>query len=146
MLTINKILCPVDFSSQTDLVLGYTAELARNSGAAITLIYVQPLHYAYGYGVYDMALNMMEETKAEALKMLDERKHQLEQDLEGVKIDTKIEMGDAAEVILETEKALNPDLIVMGSHGRKGISRLLMGSVAEVVFRHATCPVLLVKK
>jgi universal stress protein A len=93
-----------------------------------------------------MALNMMEETKAEALKMLEERKHQLEQDLEGVKIDTKIEMGDAAEVILETEKALNPDLIVMGSHGRKGISRLLMGSVAEVVFRHATCPVLLVKK
>lgn len=145
MLTINKILCPVDFSSQTDLVLGYAAELARNSGAAITLVYVQPLHYAYGYGVYDMALNMMEETKAEAEKMLAEKKQLLQQELEGVSIDTKIEMGDASDIILEVAEAEKPDVIVMGSHGRKGISRLLMGSVAEVVFRHAKCPVLLVK-
>ncbi len=145
MLTINKILCPVDFSSQTDLVLGYAAELARNSGAAITLVYVQPLHYAYGYGVYDMALNMMEETKAEAEKMLAEKKQLLQQELEGVSVDTKIEMGDASDIILEVAEAVKPDVIVMGSHGRKGISRLLMGSVAEVVFRHAKCPVLLVK-
>jgi nucleotide-binding universal stress UspA family protein len=50
------------------------------------------------------------------------------------------------DVILKYQKDKKPDLIVMGSHGRKGFGRIIMGSVAESVFRESTCPVLIIKK
>jgi nucleotide-binding universal stress UspA family protein len=54
--------------------------------------------------------------------------------------------GDARDAILETAEALNADLIVMGTHGRRGIPRLVLGSTADHVVRRAPCPVLTVRK
>jgi nucleotide-binding universal stress UspA family protein len=54
----------------------------------------------------------------------------------------KTDQGDAREVIMETAAAISADLIIVGTHGRRGLNRALMGSVAEHVVRHASCPVL----
>jgi nucleotide-binding universal stress UspA family protein len=63
----------------------------------------------------------------------------------GIQVVHELMQGDAVEKILNVATQLQVDLIVMGSHGRNGLSRLLMGSVAEAVVRQAPCPVLTVK-
>ena len=63
-----------------------------------------------------------------------------------VAVQHQYEEGDPATAILEVARENSADLIVIGTHGRKGLLRILMGSVAESVLRGATCPVLVVKK
>jgi len=63
----------------------------------------------------------------------------------GYKTQTAVEEGDAKSKIIDQAAKWKADLIVMGSHGRKGINRFLMGSVAEAVSRHATCSVEIVR-
>ena len=63
----------------------------------------------------------------------------------GFKVDTAVEVGDIRERIIDSAAAWGADLIVVGSHGRSGISRLLLGSVAEFVARHAKCSVEIVR-
>jgi len=60
-------------------------------------------------------------------------------------VETRLRQGDSAEEILSLAAELGCDLIVMGTHGRSGLGRLLMGSVAELVLAEADCPVLVVK-
>ena len=63
----------------------------------------------------------------------------------GFKVQTDVKEGDPRAMILDYAAAWNPDLIVVGSHGRKGLDRFLIGSVAESLARHATCSVLIVR-
>jgi nucleotide-binding universal stress UspA family protein len=63
----------------------------------------------------------------------------------GLKAECAVEIGSPSDVILDTIGRLNANLVIMGSHGKKGLSRLIMGSVAETVVRKANCPVLIVK-
>ena len=62
-----------------------------------------------------------------------------------VQVETRVSEGDPARTIVDTARQVAPVIIVIGNHGRTGLSRLLMGSVAEYVVRHAPCPVLTVK-
>lgn len=64
---------------------------------------------------------------------------------DGFKAECGVEIGNPAELILEKIDKRNVNLVIMGSHGKKGLSRLIMGSVAETVVRKANCPVLIVK-
>jgi nucleotide-binding universal stress UspA family protein len=64
----------------------------------------------------------------------------------GFKVDTAVEVGDVRETIIDSAAAWRADLIVVGSHGRRGIERFLLGSVAEFVARHAKCSVELVRE
>ncbi len=63
----------------------------------------------------------------------------------GITPETVIKQGESYKLIVETAKNLGADLIVMGSHGRTGLTRLLMGSITEKVIGHAACPVMVVK-
>jgi nucleotide-binding universal stress UspA family protein len=63
----------------------------------------------------------------------------------GVEAERRLEEGDPVEAILRVAEEIGADLIVMGTHGRTGLSRLFMGSVAEQVLRRAPCPVLTLK-
>lgn len=63
----------------------------------------------------------------------------------GFKAECGVEIGSPADVILDKLDELDVNLVIMGSHGKKGLSRLIMGSVAETVVRKASCPVLIVK-
>src|SRR5260370_15572717 len=71
--------------------------------------------------------------------------HDLKPEDPGVVVDYRLAEGDTAEEILRTARETNSDVIVLGTHGRKGLGRLLLGSVAEQTVRTAPCPVVTVK-
>jgi glycine betaine transporter len=140
-----KILVPVDFAAHSVEAIRRAVDLAQHYAAALTLIYVyEPLDYALpeGYALYtpEQVGRLMEEFK--------DRLRQMARDVEaqGVgSVQSQVLNGAAAIEIVEFAKEHDFDLIVMGTHGRKGLSHLLMGSVAESVLRTAHCPVLTVK-
>jgi len=145
MKAYEKILVPVDFAAHSEEAIRRAIDLAQHYSASLTLIYVyEPLDYALpeGYALYtpEQVGRLMEEFK--------DRLREMVRDLEtkGVRgVESHVLNGAAAIEIVEFAKAHDFDLIVMGTHGRKGLSHLLMGSVAERVLRGAHCPVLTVK-
>ncbi|NTV91827.1 MAG: universal stress protein [Chlorobiaceae bacterium] len=142
MFRIQTILCPVDFSDASSKAVRYAQEFAAGMGAAISLLnVVEPRPMAIDISLEYVPL---EEDLAKAA----------EGDLEilrqelmkaGVVVNCSVEIGNPSDVILEQADHLDVNLIIMGSHGKKGLSRLIMGSVAETVVRKANCPVLIVK-
>lgn len=136
MLPIHTILHPTDFSDRSAHALHLAAALARDYHARLVILHVivRPV-LMYGEGVIPPD---PEELLSEAREHLD----QLVIHDEAIPVERRIEEGEAAAVILQEATELGADLIVMGSHGRTGLGRVLMGSTAEQVSRRATCPVL----
>ena len=146
MKTFKKILCPYDFSEHAEEALQYAIKLSDKE-TLITLIYVIQMPYSidpYGYSYYDIKSDDIKNASKDALE---KKVEELKSKYENINIDFEFDIDyDPAEYILKNQKAGHYDLVVIGSHGRKGISRLLMGSVAESVLREATCPVMIIKK
>ena len=140
-----KILCPTDFSQYTDAALGYASSLAAESGGTLYIVHVDEyrdssaalgevaINYAAPWGIAD---------RSEVRKQLDEVKPTLPH----VDFEHRYLEGGPIHEIVDFAEREHVDLIVMGSHGRTGLARLLMGSVAEGVARRAPCPVLIVKQ
>jgi nucleotide-binding universal stress UspA family protein len=141
MLQINTILVPTDFSSPADHALQVARSLARDHGAKLVLVSSPappptPLpNIVYDPGVE--SVGNMEHTRNELSR--------LAATITDLPVELQVIGGPAGPGIVQSAKGWNADLIVMGTHGRSGLSRLLMGSVAEHVVRHATCPVLTIK-
>lgn len=135
----SKILVPIDFSESSDTALDWATVLARDTGATVLLIHVETVPLTTGGGEYIYAIpepptqELLERLNKVALK--DAK----------VPVERRLLAGDPAAAIIRTAETEGADLIVMGTHGRRGITRLLMGSVAEAVVRGATCPVLTIK-
>jgi|LakMenE01Jun11ns_1017448.scaffolds.fasta_scaffold9893641_3 universal stress protein A len=146
MKTFKKILCPYDFSEHAEEALQYAIKLSDKE-TLITLIYVIQMPYSidpYGYSYYDIKSDDIKNASKDALE---KKVEELKSKYENINIDFEFDIDyDPAEYILKNQKAGHYDLVVIGSHGRKGISRMLMGSVAESVLREATCPVMIIKK
>jgi universal stress protein A len=140
-----KILVPVDFSSDSAQAVRMAVELARRYEAALTLVHVyEPVAYAMPEGYLFFTQPQLDQLFAEFHRHLDAL--QAEARAGGVlRVETRLEQGFAASEICESAKRLGCDLIVMGTHGRTGLSHLFLGSVAERVLRMAACPVLTVK-
>jgi nucleotide-binding universal stress UspA family protein len=137
MLPIRNILAPTDFSVHSDAALHFAAALARDYRARLVLLHVIPVPIA---PPIDGAI------AAPAVSTQDELRDRLEAvELPGVDVDRRLIHGNPVSAIIDAAGDLPSDLIVMGTHGRGGIRRLLMGSVAEGVLRKAPCPVLIVK-
>jgi nucleotide-binding universal stress UspA family protein len=146
-MTIRRIFVPIDFSDSSMRALDYAIDLGRTFGAELAVLFVvEPIYFATPGDLYGTSANLgmlLEEqrrTAREELKKLDERLKK-----RGVDAQTVLGSGVPHEVIVETAKVRKADLIVMATHGRSGLSHLLMGSVAEKVVRSATCPVLTVR-
>jgi universal stress protein A len=135
-----KILFPTDFSPASTDALAWATSLARDSGATMVIIHVEEPPMAYGGG--ELYLDVEENDREELRKAL-VNVVPLDAD---VPFEHKLLVGDPATSICETAENEHADLIVMGTHGRTGLTRLLMGSVAEAVVRRANCPVLTVKQ
>jgi nucleotide-binding universal stress UspA family protein len=139
MLPIRIILYPTDFSERAQAAFQVACALARDHGARLILLHVvSPPVIAYGETITDLVIVASNERTQELL-------NQLKPADPTVPCERQFKEGDPAAQILAVAKATQCDLIVMGTHGRTGLGRLLMGSVAEQVVRRAPCPVLTVK-
>jgi nucleotide-binding universal stress UspA family protein len=135
-----RILFPTDFSHTGDAALGMAAALARDNDATLYIVHVQEPPAFYGGG--EMYYGMLDPTADELAKML----HAVVPADAEVSHEHHLITGDPATALVEFADSRDIDLIVMGTHGRGGLSRLLMGSVAEAVVRRANCPVLTFKQ
>jgi len=134
-----RILCPLDFSENSQIALGYASSLARESGAKLFLVHVDDSQVPYDAG---FAAYVAPPNNTEALM---EQLVAIKPTLENVTFEHQLLVGHPADVIVEFAKEHHIDLIVMGTHGRTGVARLVMGSIAEAVVRRSECPVLTVK-
>jgi nucleotide-binding universal stress UspA family protein len=139
MMTIRKILTPTDFSPHSGCAFRLARALAHDYGARLLVLHVvEPPMIVSGEGVAPMEPEgFREQLRQRLLQWLAEEAQ--------VPMDYGLTDGDPATAILRAADENQCDLIVMGTHGRTGLRRLLMGSVAEQVLRRASCPVLTVK-
>ena len=146
-LQLRKILVPTDFSGCANFALPYAATIARATGATIVCLHVvEPIVPAVGYS--GLAEPMPIADISEQLE--DSAERELPQlagcdEFSGLNIEEVIVHGDAAAEIVRVASEREVDLIVVSSHGRTGLGRIIFGSTAEAVVRHASCPVLVVK-
>jgi len=140
--SIKKILVPTDFSEGSEEAVQYAAMMARVLKAQIGLIHViQP--YAYGMTETFNVVDHYTTLKTIAEPLLEQAREQLHRN--GLTVETELLSGVAHREILKAAHRIKADLIVMGTHGRTGVGHVLLGSVAERVVQHASCPVLTVK-
>jgi nucleotide-binding universal stress UspA family protein len=145
MLAINRILCPVDFSPPSRRALDYAIGIARWYGAKITALHVSPIDVPVGE-ITPWGPGPTVQTTglgAQALREMLARFVAAEAG-QGVEIDTKVAEGPVADEIATHSRLHDADLIVIGTHGRSGFRRLILGSVTETVLRTASCPVMTV--
>ena len=144
---ITKILVPIDFSPHADRAFGYATALARRLGAELTLVHVVEDPYASGAwggeGYVPNVGELLQELIAGTERQLAELKET--EAAKGLTVKTAVVTGRPAQSIVESAASEGCDLIVMGTHGRTGLSHAVMGSVAERVLRKAPCPVLTVR-
>lgn len=137
-----KILCPVDFSETSEIALDYALAIARTREAEVSVLHVLPEVLAAPdvYPYLSAPVLLTDEMRERAYEQLGRFVHRaLER---GVSAEVLLEEGDVVEATLDTAKRLSSDLVVMGTHGRKGFSRMLLGSVTEKLLRRSEVPVL----
>ncbi len=140
MIPIRTILFPTDFSPQAEYVFPLACAMARDYGARLVLLHVKPpLPILYGDTV------LVPPESPEMIENLREQLRRLGETEPGVRVEPAVREGEPANEILAAAHEEACDLIVMGTHGRTGVGRLLLGSVAEQVMRKAHCPVLTMK-
>jgi nucleotide-binding universal stress UspA family protein len=160
--TIHHILVPIDFSAYADQALAYAMALARELQARLTLLHVvatTPLGVVEGATGAPLApkttpLGLVEGVAKFPPSYWQELETGIEQRMEeslkpihdvGLQGETVIVYGVPFQAIVDTAKEQGVDLIIMGTHGRTGLTHVLMGSVAENVVRLAPCPVLVTR-
>lgn len=141
-LEFRRILCPVDFSEASAGALRAAAALARRHGATLTLLHVDLIPgSAIPEALFPTPPEVAGQLTAPADRPLLAWKAEAER-LGAPHVAALRSVGQAAEEILALAGREPYDLVVIGTHGRAGLDRLLLGSVAEEVVRRATCPVL----
>jgi len=144
---LRRILLPTDFSGCANYAFPYAAAIARATQARIVCLHVvEPVVPAVGYSgladpmpIADMSEQLEDSAERELPRLTDC------EELKGLEVEEVIVHGDAAAEIVRVAGEQEADLIVISSHGRTGLGRMIFGSTAEAVVRHASCPVLVVK-
>ncbi|MBI1850205.1 MAG: universal stress protein [Planctomycetes bacterium] len=146
-LDFKTVLAPTDFSEASDKAIPFAFRLAKDHGAAVLLVHVvdalpmpSPL-YAHYYAVPSPEqIVAIEKQSEEALRS------RIPAEYRGtVRADVAVVHGEASQEILRLSVERHASVIVIATHGRTGLKHLLLGSVAEKVVRHATCPVFVVR-
>jgi nucleotide-binding universal stress UspA family protein len=147
-MNVNSILLPTDFSECARRAVPVAAELARLLGARILCLHVvEPVMPAVGWTptavgplpVADMGEQLEEAAERELPRFAGRA------EFEGLDVEDVVVHGEAAAEIVRVANERGCGMIIISSHGRTGIGRILFGSTAESVVRHAHCPVLVIK-
>jgi nucleotide-binding universal stress UspA family protein len=146
---LKRILVPVDFSRHSLDALEYAVALGKSFNPEIVLLFaLEPAQFAGIGHAYGGALPVnVEMLMAEQRRLAKADLAKLEKSLvkRNVRVRALVAEGTPYRAIVDTADRLGADLVVMGTHGRSGLPRFFMGSVAEMVVRHAQCPVLTVR-
>ena len=141
---VKRILVPVDLSDGARKAVQYGAALARQFGASITLLHFLERPYMAGLGMHPGEFAKLQAPLREAAmeKMAEWQKTFLG----GIasEVSVSVSYRNSHEEIVIAAKDLGIDLIVIATHGRTGLAHVVMGSTAEYVVQHASCPVLVV--
>lgn len=142
-MNLKKIICPIDITDPVPAVADHARSLAELTGATVIALCVVKLREEYNLRQLpiedeDAVQNVITKTKA---ALADYVAH----NFSGVKVTGMVREGDPAEIVLAIAEKEQTDMIIMGSHGRRGIGRLLFGSVATEVTQKAMCPVLTIR-
>jgi nucleotide-binding universal stress UspA family protein len=139
-----KILCPLAFDANSADALAHAAALAKNSGAILCLLHVLQINpltaqgAAQGYAGKDFYDSQVETARG--------RLKQCAQSIPAeVKLEMAVEIGEPGNLIIRAQQQFGEDLVVMATHGRRGLKHLVLGSVAERVVRECAVPVLTVR-
>jgi nucleotide-binding universal stress UspA family protein len=145
MPVFRSMIVPTDGSPFSNAAVALAIRLAADQRASITFVYVVETDKiiasvvpGHGYADPTLAINALHEAGGAMLKECEEKARAA-----NVQATSELPEGDCVPAILDAAKAHNADLIVMGSHGRGGVTRVLMGSVAEGVLRTTHVPVLI---
>ena len=144
MATLTKILCALDLSEHSTVVAEHASMLARLANAKIHVVYVAPTMTQYtGFHVAPNTIDgfVGEIVTGAESAMLDF----VNSHFEGLDVESEVTVGYAKEEILASAKKFGADIIVMGTHGRTGIDRILFGSVAEKVVVESDIPVVTIR-
>jgi nucleotide-binding universal stress UspA family protein len=150
---MKKVLIALDYNSTAQKVAEEGYALAKSINAQITLLHVISDAAYYSSDIYSPLMGYdsftdikfietasVEELREAALDYLDKSK----QHLNDTTIQTIVKEGDFGELILETATGINADIIVMGTHSRRGLEKILVGSVAEKVLRQSKIPLFII--
>ena len=149
---MKKILVALDYNPTAQKVaeMGYYIAKAMNAQSVLLHVIPGATYYSYlnyspimgfeGFSNLDKIQTDAEELKKVAKEYLDKSKKHLGDET----IQIAVKNGDSGETILDTAKEVKADIIVMGTHSRRGLEKILMGSVAEYVLHHTSIPVLII--
>jgi len=142
MKKIDKILFPIDFSEEFETLLPWVSTFVDSFDATLYVLFVaQDLRDFSSFYVPHGNLQQFQE---EALKAAQQKMSRTAKETFKAfkKVEARVAQGSPADKIIETAKSEGVDLIIMGTHGRKGLERAIFGSVCDKVVRTAPCPVL----
>lgn len=139
-----KILLPTDGSEYANKAAEHAIWIAKASGAEIIALSVTDTSSLIGLPLDDVIVRIKEMLQEEAAKSLDNVAKVIENEENDIKITLRTEEGSPADVVLKIIKEEEIDLVVVGTSGKHGLDRFLLGSVAENVVRASVCPVLVV--
>ena len=143
--SIQHILVPHDFSETAEKAFDFALDLAGKLGARVTVLHAYEMPtYAFPEGPV-LTVEMVAQIERAATTALEGVLSRATHRAPGVKVKSDLRQGAAWREIDEAATELKADLIVLGTHGRRGLARALLGSVAEKVVRTATVPVLTVR-
>jgi len=144
MLNFQKIIVPVDLDKNTTKLVEYALYIAGQFDAEVILLHTVEFivmgEMALGNLTYDDYNTSRKEAAGKALNEIVQEVAKTER---GKKCTSRVLLGDTVDEILACAKEEHCDLIIMGSHGKRGLEKILLGSVAERVLKNAHCPVLI---
>ncbi len=146
-MTLENVLIPTDFSACADNALNHALEVADRFGARLHILHVVNELDPDWYGITDAqerAVKLRDQIKTEARERLENMLPEEGHDLEAT---VSLQLSfDVADTIHEYVEEREIDLVIMGTHGRQGLDRLMLGNVADKIIRHAPCPVMTVRE
>ena len=144
MSMFSKILCPVDFSESSSAIAKTAREFALKFDAEVLVVYVAPSMIQYE--IFDLPAASLPQLVGDIVSGAEKTMTEfVGKHFYGVKASGKVVSGDAAEAIVSLSQTEKADIIIMSTHGRQGLNRLLFGSVAEKVVKTSAVPVMTIR-
>jgi nucleotide-binding universal stress UspA family protein len=143
-----KVVVGIDHSRHSEAALAWVKRASWPAGSRVYLVSAVPIAAGAYLFAEPSGFSGLESVQNEQFESSRELTADAEKSLQtcGLMIESRVELGDPRDLIVRTAESIGADLVVVGSHGRTGLPRLLMGSVASYVVSHAPCDVMVIKQ